>query len=607
MALAADSSPVPLDLVRAFKDAGLAHGVDINISGTPEEPLFQANQVGALLGITNIRDTIKDFDDDEKGVGTTDTLGGRQAALFLTELGLYRLLGMSRKPLARPFQKWVAQVIKEIRLRGRYDLQQKLEEQASLVSRKEDELTSLKAAQRLKVREARHEALMTEHTQQASGGVVYVFHVQDACDDSFVIKVGQCMSLATRHPQLQSHFGVRMHLMDVFECWTPQRLESMIKTHPMFTACQFNFPKVRGPPSTETYMVQNNASYDVLRQTMRDVHAMCKAAMDRERRDAEISLRMAEIPLRMAEIELRMAEIALRKAELETDRASMFVKLMEDPKRLVVMNAFISATNMAARQGALQEPAKPCPTPPVPSAPAVPEQLVTHPRPMHVRYTVGRGPKVQRYSRDGRTFVACFVGICAAMRAVPNTSSTGIRAASANRTLYRGFRWHLIDDRSRDENEPVDIGPTVNEDATNRNAIESVCVYKINPVSNKVIEVFSTAKEAGQKCGVVIAAIVSALQKPSRKSAGHLWRRETGLTAAQRQQVRDDNLVPDEPTQSRAGARAKKVRRIDPATGDLVKEYLSMSDVCIELRVARATLKTAISDRRMMLGSIWEL
>ena len=43
--------------------------------------------------------------------------------LYLTEIGLYRLLGMSRKPIARKFQKWVANVIKEIRLNNKYELE----------------------------------------------------------------------------------------------------------------------------------------------------------------------------------------------------------------------------------------------------------------------------------------------------------------------------------------------------------------------------------------------------------------------------------------------------------------------------------------------------
>jgi len=113
-----------MDLVRSFKDAGVSKGIEINIQGTPEDPLFQANQVGELLGIVKIRDTIQGFDDDEVRAGTT---GANRTANFLTELGLYRLLGLSRKPFARPFQKWVAKVLKEIRLTGKFELEQQLQ------------------------------------------------------------------------------------------------------------------------------------------------------------------------------------------------------------------------------------------------------------------------------------------------------------------------------------------------------------------------------------------------------------------------------------------------------------------------------------------------
>ena len=53
---------------------------------------------------------------------------GNQDVLFLTEIGLYRLLGMSRKEKARKFQKWIATVVKEIRLNGKYELEKSLKE-----------------------------------------------------------------------------------------------------------------------------------------------------------------------------------------------------------------------------------------------------------------------------------------------------------------------------------------------------------------------------------------------------------------------------------------------------------------------------------------------
>jgi len=41
-------------------------------------PLFQASDIGVVLELSNIRTSITDFDETEKGVHTMDTLGGNQ-------------------------------------------------------------------------------------------------------------------------------------------------------------------------------------------------------------------------------------------------------------------------------------------------------------------------------------------------------------------------------------------------------------------------------------------------------------------------------------------------------------------------------------------------
>jgi len=65
-----------MDILKAFSLLDTEY--QVNIQGTLEDPLFQANQIGKLLGIVNIRDGIKDFSENEKVVFLTDTLGGKQ-------------------------------------------------------------------------------------------------------------------------------------------------------------------------------------------------------------------------------------------------------------------------------------------------------------------------------------------------------------------------------------------------------------------------------------------------------------------------------------------------------------------------------------------------
>ena len=106
------------------------HGLNIEIHGTYEEPLFKAKDIGDLLGIKNIRDTISNLDDYCKikcNVGNTD-VGNMSNTWFLTEDGLYELLFISRKPIAKQFKIWIRSIIKEIRLRGKYNLQEQLKQ-----------------------------------------------------------------------------------------------------------------------------------------------------------------------------------------------------------------------------------------------------------------------------------------------------------------------------------------------------------------------------------------------------------------------------------------------------------------------------------------------
>jgi len=82
---------------------------------------FVAKDVAHILDIKNYRDAINDFPDDEKGVFTTDTLGGPQEFVTLSEPGLYRMIFQSRKPEAEAMKRWVFhEVLPSIRRTGSY-------------------------------------------------------------------------------------------------------------------------------------------------------------------------------------------------------------------------------------------------------------------------------------------------------------------------------------------------------------------------------------------------------------------------------------------------------------------------------------------------------
>ncbi|WP_286801354.1 BRO-N domain-containing protein [Marinobacter sp. UBA2498] len=94
---------------------------DLRVLLINEEPWFVAADVCHALAIVNYNDAVRNLDDDEKGVGTIDTLGGKQKVSIINEAGLYCLIFKSRKPEAKKFKRWVThEVLPAIRKTGSY-------------------------------------------------------------------------------------------------------------------------------------------------------------------------------------------------------------------------------------------------------------------------------------------------------------------------------------------------------------------------------------------------------------------------------------------------------------------------------------------------------
>lgn len=88
------------------------------------DPWFVGKDVAAALGFTNPRDAISThvFDED-KGVESIDTLGGKQKMTVINESGLYALVFGSRLKSAQRFKHWVtSEVLPAIRRTGGYQI-----------------------------------------------------------------------------------------------------------------------------------------------------------------------------------------------------------------------------------------------------------------------------------------------------------------------------------------------------------------------------------------------------------------------------------------------------------------------------------------------------
>ena len=91
------------------------------------EAWFVAADVCKALELGNPSMTVERLDDDEKGISTIDTLGGKQRMAIINEPGLYSLVLSSRKPEAKAFKRWIThEVLPNIRKHGVYITDEKL-------------------------------------------------------------------------------------------------------------------------------------------------------------------------------------------------------------------------------------------------------------------------------------------------------------------------------------------------------------------------------------------------------------------------------------------------------------------------------------------------
>ena len=84
-----------------------------------------ATDVCKAIEVGNVSMATDRLEEDEKGLSSIDTLGGKQCLLCVSEPGLYSLIFSSRKPAAKRFKRWVLhEVLPTIRKTGKYEIVQ---------------------------------------------------------------------------------------------------------------------------------------------------------------------------------------------------------------------------------------------------------------------------------------------------------------------------------------------------------------------------------------------------------------------------------------------------------------------------------------------------
>jgi prophage antirepressor-like protein len=411
-----------MDILKAFKLDDTE--VFVNILGTEDDPLFQANQIGTILGISHIRSTIANFDDDEKTVHTIHTLGGNQETTFLTEFGLYKLLGMSRKPIARHFQKWVGRVVKELRLTGKYELQHQLELEKTLAKRN--------------IELERHNTLIQSFKSKR---ILYLTKLNQYNEEKYIIKLGYSNNIEARQRALIKHFGSSTFL-NVFECQQNYEFELMLKRHPEFVAKRYKKVIFAEQKSSETYLL-NSAEYnDLLTIIKRNVgnYQGFNPKQYIENKKLDIQQQIIEL------LKLQPESKELHKTLLNTVTNHNNYKLTTttNDESEVFDDTFSSTEDDNISEvndfDMDNEVIDNCDVPKIGESSNIP-RLNT------------RNRKVQQYNVVNNTtfqLMTTYDGVMDVIRKNPTYSKFGIKNAAIKHTIYNGYRWFFLEVGSPD-------------------------------------------------------------------------------------------------------------------------------------------------------------
>ena len=546
-----------MDILKAFSLLDTEY--QIIIQGTLEEPIFQANQIGKLLGISNIRENLRDFSVNEKVVSLTDTPGGKQELVFLTEYGLYRLLGRSRKPIAHKFQEWMVSVLKEIRINGIYKLQQDKEVDKQLYQYN-CELST-------------HKTLLKAYDKK---NIVYICKFYKV-NDKFVIKIGFTQDIKERLTNISNSFNCQEPLLlDIFENNNYKKFERKIHHNEYITQYYEKIIKKDGTVSRETYLIDDNLYKDFidiiskikcefLSQDIKEIEELKIIQHDKQIKLSELKLQQLQIELEMKKVDLELKKIN-----------STILNSIPDVDENIIQNDDSDSEYFKEELEEQQEPNY-----------------------IKKRNNGINTPKIYQYDLDDlKNPFQIYDSPSELERTLQDISLISLKRASQNNTIYKNFRWLYV---NRNEFPPEQINETV---LTKHKSTEIRYIAMIDIKKTKILAVYASQKEAVEARNMKCNSFTRAIQQ-QHISSGHYWNFFEDCSQEMKTEYLKLNSLPEKiPNQI-----GIKIQKIDPITKKVLSIYNTKRDIVKKYQISYAKLNSLVNNNsnEVYNGFIWKL
>lgn len=586
----------PRTLLEAFLLDGTAYHVQI--TWDDDEPYFRGPDIAKILEIQNLRSTLsgKSFTKDvDYTIMMSDTSNGSQPTTYLTESGLHNLLMISRKPIAQPFRRWVMHVLKEIRKKGKYELEnlkheieevkQSFQSKLEAAENKLEEVAQSEQSLQLKLEEAeksrnediaaalqaeranlRNEQLNMRHStlidMYSKKTCVYMGLIYTSPTGTKTVKIGSTDNLSLRSQTHRDNFE-EFFLIDVYHVQSHTSFEQFVHKHHMIAPYRhkeytyYDRAAKKERTSHEVYLLDEEAMKKVTSIIKRNMNKFLgkldsDAIIEHEKEQILHTRQRHDI------VETEYKTVLTKKAVLEAEIEQM-IHVPEVPPRGVYI-------------------------------------------PESTRPKINRGPKLQIYDPKTRTLVHTFETLLDATRENPhfpgNASKPMIATALKQHVTYKGYIWmqlarHEPDDTVQTDLPEVDVG---------KKSVNIGLLAMLNLNKDRVLDVFPDMKTAtAARKFKTIAAISKAVIHGSI-SSGHYWAMWESLAP----KLRADYLAAGHTLPEKARrSNSRAIEQRDGTTNELIRTFVDTETVIREVGLARKTLKGAIEGRYRVKGFMW--
>lgn len=209
-----------------------------------------------------------------------------------------------------------------------------------------------------------------------------------------------------------------------------------------------------------------------------------------------------------------------------------------------------------------------------------------------------RSPKVYQYEpEEPHNLIKIYDCEIDVSRENPAVSSNALKIASRERTIYKGFRWLLVD---RTATEIPKLEPTV---IIRQQEIDYVAMLDVR--QQTIEKVYSSQKEGALDNGLANCGVstISRAIKNGTKSCNRYWKMWKDCSKEMQEQYLKTNSLPEK----FVSKNALKVIQIEPKTKKEVGVFYSKTEVLKKYQMGMTKLNQVCRDEEIYKGFIWKI